>query len=86
MKSEDAMIADGLAEAYKNGFEDGKKSMEPKRGRWIDLGNFEQCSVCMETRLKKFKSDNGEVTWFKTPYCAFCGAKMEGKTDEERND
>ena len=61
-------------------------TVKPQQGRWIDMGDFEQCSVCTGTHLKEFKSYYGKATWAKTPYCPFCGAKMEGETDEERND
>ena len=53
-----------------------------KRGEWIDMGDFEQCSVCKGTRLKEFQSYYGKTTWIKTPYCPNCGADMRGKDDE----
>ena len=48
------------------------------QGEWIDVGDFEQCSVCKGTRLKEFQSYYGKVTWIKTPYCPSCGARMKG--------
>lgn len=56
--------------------------IEPKRGEWIDMGDFEQCSVCKGTHLKEFQSYYGKTTWIKTPYCPNCGADMKGADDE----
>lgn len=56
-------------------------SIEPKRGEWIDMGDFEQCSVCKGTRLKEFQSYYGKTTWIKTPYCPNCGADMRKESD-----
>lgn len=55
---------------------------EVKHGRWIDMGDFEQCSVCYGTRLKEVQSCYGKMIWLRTPYCPECGAKM----DEVEND
>ena len=72
-------------------FESGKKviehlehmpSADRPQGEWIDMGDFEQCSVCKGTRLKEFQSYYGKVTWIKTPYCPSCGARMKGADDE----
>ena len=46
------------------------------QGEWIDMGDFEQCSVCKGTHLKEFQSYYGKTTWIKTPYCPHCGADM----------
>ena len=55
---------------------------EPVRhGHWIDMVNFEQCSVCKATHLKGFNSLYGKVTWVRTAYCPNCGAKMDEKID-----
>lgn len=51
--------------------------LRPRHGKWIDMGDFEQCSACHGTYLKEFQSYYGKATWAKTPYCPFCGAKME---------
>lgn len=48
-----------------------------RRGRWIDMGDFEQCSVCHGTHLKVVQTYYGEATWVKTPYCPNCGARMD---------
>ena len=48
-----------------------------RRGKWIDMGDFEKCSFCSGTRLKAFQSYYGKTAWIKTPYCPNCGAKME---------
>ena len=57
-------------------------SIEPERktGKWIDMGDFEQCSVCLGTRLKEVQTFYGKATWLKTDFCPNCGARME---DEE---
>lgn len=52
-------------------------SAEPKKGQWIDMGDFEQCSACTATQLKTIQTVYGEVTWIKTDYCPNCGARME---------
>lgn len=57
-------------------------SADRPRGEWIDMGDFEQCSVCKGTHLKEFQSYYGKVTWIKTPYCPSCGARMKGADDE----
>jgi len=57
-------------------------SADRPQGEWVDMGDFEQCSVCKGTRLKEFQSYYGKVTWIKTPYCPSCGAKMKGADDE----
>lgn len=46
------------------------------RGKWIEVGEFEQCSVCLGTRLKQIETYYGAVTWIKTNYCPNCGADM----------
>ena len=55
--------------------------VERETGKWIDMGDFEQCSACKGTRLKEFESYYGKVTWIKTPYCPNCGARMIGGDD-----
>jgi len=57
--------------------------IEQKRGEWIDMGDFEQCSVCKGTHLKEFQSYYGKTTWIKTPYCPNCGADMRGERASE---
>lgn len=52
--------------------------VEQKTGKWVDMGDFEQCSACKGTHLKEFESYYGKVMWIKTPYCPYCGAKMIG--------
>lgn len=48
-----------------------------RHGHWVDMGDFEQCSVCHGTHLKEFQSYYGKTTWIKTHYCHNCGAKMD---------
>lgn len=50
---------------------------ERKKGRWIDMGDFEQCSACTGTRLKEINTVYGKAIWIKTPYCPDCGAEMK---------
>lgn len=45
-------------------------------GTWIDMGDFEQCSVCTATHLKTIQTVYGNVTWIKSDYCPACGARM----------
>ena len=59
-------------------------SADRPQGEWIDMGDFEKCSVCKATHLKEFQSYYGKVTWIKTPYCPQCGARMKGAGDYER--
>ena len=68
-----SMYADGFIEDIESA-----PTIEPKRGEWIDMGDFEQCSVCKGTHLKEFQSYYGKTTWIKTPYCPNCGADMRG--------
>ena len=56
--------------------------VERKTGKWVDMGDFEQCSACKGTHLKEFESYYGKVMWIKTPYCPYCGAKMIGGDDD----
>ena len=73
-------LFDGLS--YAQCVADGMPTVdaEPVRhGYWIDMGDFESCSVCHKTHLKEFQSYYAKVVWLKTPYCAQCGAKMDGK-------
>ena len=55
---------------------------ERKKGKWIDMGDFEQCSVCLGTRLKEVQTVYGKAIWLKTDYCPNCGADMRGREDE----
>ena len=80
--SERKRIAESWCKAeYERGYKDGQESAE-RKGEWIDIGDFEQCSVCKGTHLKEFQSYYGKTTWIKTPYCPNCGARMKGADDE----
>ena len=57
-------------------------TIEPERGEWIDMGDFEQCSACKGTHLKEFQTYYGKATWIKTDFCPNCGARMKGADDE----
>ena len=56
---------------------------ERKKGKWIDMGDFEQCSVCLGTRLKEVQTVYGKAIWLKTDYCPNCGADMRGDEHED---
>ena len=76
------------SEDFIKGFEYGTQRQleadlaDRPQGEWIDMGDFEQCSVCKGTHLKEFQSYYGKVTWIKTPYCPSCGARMKGADDD----
>ena len=48
-----------------------------RAGKWIDLGDCEQCSKCKGTHLKEIQTVYGKATWIKSKFCPNCGAKME---------
>lgn len=69
-------IYSATEEAYKKGYEDGKKSVEVVHGRWNkkqelipwcedDVDTYWMCSVC------------GAIEIGTTNYCHNCGAKMD---------
>lgn len=69
---------DGYEKGFADGFEAGQRDVQPERnkGEWIDMGDFEQCSVCLGTRLKEVQTVYGKAIWIKTNYCPNCGARM----------
>ena len=42
---------------------------EPKRGKWIEIDEYSECSCC------------GAESCGETPFCPYCGARME--SDEQ---
>ena len=82
----EARIAGGsVAIEYADMFQDvieALPSADRPQGEWIDMGDFEQCSVCKGTHLKEFQSYYGKTTWIKTPYCPNCGADMREREGE----
>ena len=52
------------------------------KGEWIDMGDFEQCSVCKGTHLKEVQTYYGKATWIKTDFCSNCGADMREREGE----
>ena len=74
--------SDAYDKAYIIGALEELPSADRPQGEWINMGDFEKCSVCKATRLKEFQSYYGKVTWIKTPYCPQCGARMKGADDE----
>lgn len=74
---------------YTDGFNDGYAQCKkdnaqwvPKKGKWIDMGDFEQCSACKGTHLKEVNTVYGKVIWIKSAYCPNCGADMRGEKHE----
>lgn len=49
----------------------------PRHGHWVDMGDFESCSVCNGTHLKEYQTYYGKCLWVKMDYCPHCGAKMD---------
>ena len=76
---EDVMVA------YKSQINDLPTIEERKKGKWIDMGDFEQCSVCLGTRLKEVQTFYGKAIWIKTDFCPNCGADMRKEIDDEDN-
>ena len=58
---------------------DKQPTIEPKKGKWIDMGDFEQCSACTGTHLKEVNTVYGKAIWIKSAYCPNCGADMRDK-------
>ena len=48
----------------------------PKEGEWIDMGDFEMCSVCKIAQRKKYRQYNGGFMWVRTDFCPKCGSRM----------
>ena len=60
------------------------KSVNPQKvGRWIPLMFFNKDTQKEEQSIfrgmKQFKCSECKMDGFGTPYCAICGAKMEGE-------
>ena len=63
-------------------FVENLPSARPKEGKWIDMGDFEQCSACKGTHLKEVQTYYGKATWIKTDFCPNCGADMREREGE----
>lgn len=48
----------------------------PKDGEWIDMGDFEMCSVCKIAQRKKYRQYYGGFMWVRTDFCGNCGSRM----------
>ena len=48
----------------------------PKEGEWIDMGDFEMCSVCKIAQQKKYRQYYGGFMWVRTDFCPHCGSRM----------
>ena len=58
---------DGYDLGYKNGYVDGAKDFQPKKGKWIKQDNgYIMCPFC--------KTDTKHGAWWE--YCPKCGANM----------
>lgn len=55
-----------------------------RHGHWVDMGDFESCSVCNGTHLKEYQTYYGKCLWVKSDYCPHCGAKMD-EVEEDGN-
>ena len=58
-------------------FERDEEWTRVRHGHWMDMGDFESCSVCNGTHLKKYQTYYGRCLWVKMDYCPHCGAKMD---------
>jgi len=59
-------------------------SAEPKRGKWVDKGDFYICSECGERMTyAALGSKCSRAYAFMSDYCPHCGARMEEVSDEE---
>ena len=52
------------------------ETLPGETGEWVDMGDFEQCSNCKATRLKRIQTCYGEAQWIKPDFCPGCGADM----------
>ncbi len=48
----------------------------PKEGEWIDMGDFEMCSVCKIAQRKKYRQYYDGFMWVRTDFCPKCGSRM----------
>lgn len=67
---------DAYEQAYKNGYEAGKREARPK-GKWVIHRGLLKCSECGGIAFY------GEVTckFFPSSYCQHCGAEMRGEKE-----
>lgn len=80
-------VHDATEQAYKNGYEQGKKDAV-KHSRWIDVEGLPICENCGHTTtdviLECRGSENRPVFMSLYPYfCGKCGAKMDGEKEKE---
>lgn len=64
-----------LIEAQAKRIEELEAQM-PKEGEWIDMGDFEMCSVCKIAQRKKYRQYHGGFMWVRTDFCGNCGSRM----------
>ena len=68
-------------EAYKKGYEDGKRDAV-KRGRWVQVICHEEFEDGFVDRVKECCSVCHAPNWRRTSnYCPNCGARMDGTGD-----
>lgn len=54
-----------------------------QHGKWIDMGDFVQCSQCGVACMKEFQSFYGKTKRVAfSRYCPSCGAKMDLEESE----
>lgn len=57
---------------------------EPKRGKWIDKGDFYVCSECGKRMTYAVLGPEFSRAYaFMSDYCPHCGSPMEVESDEE---
>lgn len=68
---------DAVEQAYKRGYEDGKKSVE-KVGRWTDDGKCSECGSQgdVERVSYGFYTKDVKFVYKKSRYCSECGTRM----------
>ena len=55
---------------------------EPKRGHWIDKGDFYVCSECGKRMPYAVLNSERSIAYaFMSDYCPHCGARMESDTE-----
>lgn len=65
---------DGYGLGYKNGYVDGAKDFQPKKGKWITHSDYPDRLICSNCNHKYdvWFIDNG------TNFCPNCGCDMRG--------
>ena len=57
---------------------------EPKRGHWLDKGDFYVCSECGKRMAYAVLDSERSIAYaFMSDYCPHCGSAMEVESDTE---